>query len=126
MNKIITFIVLVLMSFLTHSECSPKQNASSIEVSIKYTAAGKKAGGNHGYMDKVLIEAPVKVEGLSLSGMELTEGEVASFWIPLAYEVIGTTAQTEVSGYKEEIKNFEVAIYYSSDNCRKSIQRLLL
>ena len=54
-----------------------------------------------------------------------TKGEVASFWIPLAYKVKGDIASSTISGYEEEIKNFEVAVYYGDSSCKRSIQRLL-
>jgi hypothetical protein len=76
-------------------------------------------------MDKVVIETPLLVEDLKLSGMEITEGEVANFWIPLAYKPVDSIARTEIIGHKEEIKKFEVTVYYTSENCQKSIQRLL-
>ncbi len=57
--------------------------------------------------------------------MELAEGEVASFWIPLAYEIKDSIASSTISGYKEEILNFEVAVYYGDSNCQRSIQRSL-
>lgn len=92
---------------------------------MKYIPAGTKAGGNHGYMDRVIIQAPAELEGLPFSGMELTEGEVANFWIPLAYEVKGGLGSSTISGYEEKINNFEVAVYYGDSSCQRSIQRLL-
>lgn len=125
MNKLITITILGLISNFAHAECTTKQNEITIPLSIEYNSAGTKSGGNHGHMDKVVIETPLVVEGLTLSGMEITEGEVANFWIPLAYKAVDSIARTEISGYKEEIRNFEVAVYYTSDNCQKSTQRLL-
>lgn len=125
MNKLITVTILGLISTFSQAECTTKQNEQAIPLSIEYISAGTKAGGNHGDMDKVVIETPLVVGGLELSGMEITKGEVANFWIPLAYKAVDSIARTEISGYKEEIRNFEVAVYYTSDNCQKSIQRLL-
>ena len=125
MNRLITVTILGLISSFAHAECTAKQNENAIPLSIEYTSSGTQAGGNHGHMDKVVIETPLVVEGLALSGMEITEGEVANFWIPLAYKAVDSIARTEISGYKEEIRNFEVAVYYTGENCKKSIQRLL-
>ncbi|EAQ63076.1 hypothetical protein MED121_24015 [Marinomonas sp. MED121] len=125
MNKLITIIILGLISTFAQAECTTKQNEQAIPLSIEYTSAGDKAGGSHGHMDKVVIKTPLIIEGFALSGMGITEGEVANFWIPLAYKVVDSIARTEISGYQEEIRNFEVAVYYTSDNCQKSIQRLL-
>jgi len=125
MNKFITVIIFGFISAFVQAECTTEQNEQAIPLSIEYTSAGTKSGGNHGYMDNVVIETPLAVEGLKLSGMEITEGEVANFWIPLAYKTLDSIARTEISGYKEEIRNFEVAAYYISDNCQKTIQRLL-
>ena len=113
------------MSTYVQADCTTEQNERVIPLSIEYISAGIKAGESHGYMDKVVIEAPLIIEGLELSGMEITEGEVTNFWIPLAYQVHDSVARTEIKGYKEEIENFEVAAYYISDDCQKSIQRLL-
>lgn len=125
MNKLFTFTLLLLAHSTVWAECSSSQKAASIELDVKYIFAGAKAGGNHGHMDQVIIQAPTELEGLSLSGMELTEGEVASFWVPLAYEVKGAIAISTISGYEEKIKKFEVAVYYGDSNCQRSIQRLL-
>ncbi|GAA6135011.1 hypothetical protein NBRC116188_18010 [Oceaniserpentilla sp. 4NH20-0058] len=125
MNKLIPVAMIGFISTFAQAECTTKQNEQAIPLSIKYTSAGTKAGGNHGHMDKVVIETPLVVGVLELSGMEITEGEVANFWIPLAYKAVDFIARTEISGYKEEIRNFEVAVYYTSENCQKSIQRLL-
>lgn len=125
MNKFITVIIFVFISAFVQAECTTEQNEQVISLSIEYISSGTKAGANHGYMDKVVIETPLVFEGLQLSGMEITEGEVANFRIPLAYKTLDSIARTEISGYKEEIRNFEVAVYYISDNCQKSIQRSL-
>ena len=124
MNKFITVIIFGFISACVQAECTIKQNGKAIPLSIEYTSAGTKVGGNHGHMDKVVIETPLVFEGLKLFGMDITEGEVANFWIPLAYKEVDSIARTEISGYKDRIKNFEVAVHYISDNCQKSIQRL--
>ena len=125
MNRFITVIIFCFISAFVQAECTTKQNEQTIPLSIVYTSAGTKPGGSHGHMDKVVIETPLVFEGLKLSGMEITEGEVANFWIPLAYKTLDSIARTEIGGYKEEIINYEVAVYYISDHCQKSIQRLI-
>lgn len=74
MNKLITIIILGLISTFAQAECTTKQNEQAIPLSIEYTSAGDKAGGSHGHMDKVVIKTPLIIEGFALSGMEITEG----------------------------------------------------
>jgi len=125
MNRLFIFTLSLLASSTVWAECSAAQKAAAIELDVKYLPTVTKVGGNHGYMDQVIVQAPIELEGLSLSEMELTKGEVASFWIPVAYKVKGNIASSTISGYEEEIKNFEVAVYYGDSSCKRSIQRLL-
>lgn len=125
MRKYIVYSILSMISFLANAECSIEQNNSSIDLVIKIKSNDVKAGGNHDFMDKVIIEAPLEVVGLEISHLELTKGEVARFWIPLAFKKIGKYARTEFSGYEEEIKNFEVAAHYKGGGCYKFVQKLI-
>lgn len=76
-------------------------------------------------MDRIAINAPAEIEGVPIVAMELTRGEVAELWIPLAYTISNGRAVTAITGYHSAIQNFEVAIYYESSSCKKSIQRML-
>lgn len=121
---LISLIILAFSSGLI-AECTDVQKASTIEIEIEQLKNRARSNGNHDFMDVFQIKAPVLVAGTKLVYMELTEGEVANFWIPLAYKISGDFAVTEITGYRESIKNFEVAVYYRGGECSKSIQRLL-
>ncbi len=125
MNKLFAFTLLLLANSTVWAQCSSSQQAAALELDVKHIPAGTAAGGNHEHMDKIIIQAPIELAGMYLSGMELTEGEVANFWVPLAYEVKGAIASSIISGYKEAIENFEVAVYYGDSNCQRSILRSL-
>ncbi len=58
--------------------------------------------------------------------MKITEGEVASFYIPLAFTKIGDFAITEILGYKDSLKDFELILSYTNGNCHAVQQRMLL
>jgi len=125
MNKIY-FLLLIIAFGTAHAECTKSQNDTNIELQIEVSPNAVKAGGNHGYMYTVEINAPIIVAGIPLKALELTEAEVASYWLPIAYETKGKYAVTKIVGYKESIKNFEIAVYYESTQCSLSIQRLLM
>ena len=118
--KLLTFVLFSRLSTTAFAECTPEQEVANIDVEI---ISGKtKAGGNHGMMQQITILAPSQVKGVPLQSMELTEGEVASFWIPVAFKIDNGIAKTVISGYKESIKHFEIAIYYANEQCNKSVQ----
>ncbi|MGM0564214.1 MAG: hypothetical protein ACQES2_07785 [Pseudomonadota bacterium] len=123
-TKLAPFILLSIFSSLVSAECTPEQNREEIPLSVE-TESDASSGGNHGAMDRVIIKAPLEVSGVPLASMKLTEGEVASFWVPLAYQVAGDFVRAEIIGYRSAIESFEVAVYYESENCSRSIQRLL-
>ena len=107
------------------AECTEEQKRAEIELLVYKEPNGVKAGGKHGMMDRIIIKAPVTVSGIPIEAMELTRGEVSELWIPVAYELSDGVAVTAISGYPDAIKNFEIAVYYKNDNCKKSIQRML-
>ena len=55
-------------------------------------------------MDSVIIEVPLKFIGLSLNSMEITEGKVANFYIPLAFTKTNCVALTKILGDKDSIE----------------------
>jgi hypothetical protein len=125
MKKPVFGALLSLFSAVASAECTDTQSNAKINITIEVLPENVKAGGNHGYMDKVTIQVPLSVEGISLASIELTEGEVAGFWIPLAYEVNNDVAEAEFVGYKSEMKDFEVSVQYESEQCQVSMQTMV-
>ena len=123
--KSIFVTALLLFCSPTFAECTVEQSNSAIDIKVQHIENGIRAGGNHGYMDEIHISAPAIFMDIPLAAMELTEGEVSSFWVPVAFTITNGVAQTTISGYKESIKDFEMAIYYESKQCKRSVQRAI-
>jgi len=123
--KSIFAIVLLLLCSPTFAECTIEQSSSEIDIRVQHIENGVKAGGNHGHMDQIHVSAPAIFKGIPLAAIELTEGEVSSFWVPVAFTITNGVAQTTISGYKESIKDFEIAIYYENQQCKRSVQRAI-
>ena len=117
--------MILFSSVQVFAECSPEQQSAEINIKVIRGPRTVEAGGNHGMMDRIGIIAPAEVAGIPITAMELTKGEVAEFWIPLAYKINKGSASTAITGHQFAIKHFEVAIYYENDKCKKSIQRML-
>ena len=122
MMKLTIIVFLTLFCSFTYAECTAEQNAAKIDVLIDRGSESVKAGGEHGYMDLIMIHAPAEVLGLPITKMELTEGEVESFWVPVAFNIYKDKAITGIRGFKDSIKDFEIAIYYGNKDCKKSVQ----
>ncbi len=123
--KLIFIPVIFLICSSAFAECTSEQLRAEIGIKIQRIENGIKAGGNHGEMDQVHISAPSIFMGIPLASIELTEGEVSHFWVPVAFEINNGIAQTTISGHKEAIKNFEIAVYYESQQCSRSLQRAI-
>ena len=123
--KILLILIVLFSSGSAVAECTAEQESTEIDIKVIRGPRTVEAGGNHGMMDRIGINAPAEVAGIPITAMELTKGEVAEFWIPLAFKTNNGRATTEITGYQFAIKHFEVAIYYENDNCKKSIQRML-
>ena len=121
--KAVFFAALLLFCSPIFAECTVEQSNGTIDIKVQYVENGIRAGGNHGYMDQVHISAPAVLMAIPLVAMKLTEGEVSSFWVPVAFTIANGVAQTTISGYKESIKGFEIAVYYESQQCKRSVQR---
>ena len=113
-------LVFSILCCSAYAECTKEQNNKHINVKINHIANGVKAGGNHGYMDVVHIEVPAIFEGIPLTAMDLSEGEVSSFFVPVAFKLVNGVAKTTISGYKESIKGFEISFHYESKKCNRS------
>lgn len=123
--KILPILIIWLISSVAFAECTKSQDSAEIDLTVIRGPKSVEAGGNHGMMDRIAINAPAEIEGVPIVAMELTRGEVAELWIPLAYTISNGRAVTAITGYHSAIQNFEVAIYYESSSCKKSIQRML-
>lgn len=125
MNKIIITFVALILSNVAFSSCSAEQEEAEIEMRILFEKEISSSGGDHDAMDLVKVEVPISVSGVPLVSMLLTEGEVASFWIPVSFKKVEDKAIFRFPAYRKAIKNFEVVAHYESGTCVKSIQRLL-
>ena len=113
------------MSSSALAECTKAQESAEIDITVIRGPKSVETDDNHGMMDRIAINAPAEIQGLQIAAMELTRGEVAELWIPLAYTIDGGRVVTAITGYHSAIQNFEVAIYYENGTCKKSIQRML-
>jgi len=125
MKKFFIAICAFIFSSNTFSNCTVEQDAAVIEMNVLVEEEGGVSAGEHVAMDLVKVEVPVSVSGIPLVAMFLTEGELASFWIPISFKVEKEKAVFQFPAYLESIQNFEVLAQYESGNCIKSVQRLL-
>ena len=112
-----------MLTCFAQAKCTDAQNSQSIEIKIDKIFGAVKAGGNHGYMDIVKVSAPAKVSGVPIHAMKLTKGEVAEFWVPIAFSIDNDFAYTEVTGYSDSIKGFEISVSYLNEQCQLVAQR---
>ena len=122
--KIILFLLLLIPSFV-FSECTDDQFSASISVEVVKELEADGYHENHGPMLEVTISAPSDVLNVPINAMELTRGEVAEFWIPLAFSIENGTAKAWLTGYEEALLGFEVAVYYQSASCILYTQKLI-
>ncbi|WP_308365105.1 MULTISPECIES: hypothetical protein [unclassified Microbulbifer] len=125
MNKIISTFFALMLSNLAFASCSVEQEEAEIEMKILFEKEKSNSAGDHDAMDLVKVEVPISVSGVPLVSMLLTEGEVASFWIPVSFKKVEDKAIFQFPAYREAVKNFEVVAHYESGTCVRSIQRLL-
>ena len=113
MKKFILSILLVA-SYPVFASCPVQQD---LDIKTKIIPNAVQAGGNHGYFDQVKISVPATVQGLPLINIELTYGEVAEYWIPLATQVESGRIVASIVGYADSIKPFEFWVNYSDGTC---------
>ena len=123
--KILPIITIWLISSSAFTECTKAQESAEIDLTVIRGLKSVDTSTNHGLMDRIAINAPAEIQGLPIVAMELTRGEVAELWIPLAYTIAGGRAATAITGFPSAIQNFEISIYYKNGVCKKSIQRML-
>ena len=121
--KLLIASILFVLPIPSLAECSKEIEHVNVGVQIEINSEKVKAGGEHGSMDEVTISTPAAIEGIPLLSMELTAGEVASFWVPVAFKINNGIATTAIRGYKESIKDFEILINFADSQCHKSVQR---
>ncbi|MDK1311088.1 hypothetical protein [Pseudoalteromonas ardens] len=123
-----TLIFLQLLCFfnLAHAECTKEQNQLKIQIDVIGSISDRLyKNDNHPQMNRVVVSAPVEVEGFKIQRMDLTKGEVTEFWFPISYEVNNNNAETVLQGYPSNLENLEMAITYSNDRCTRVIQKRL-
>lgn len=125
MYRLIIAILAGFWSVVGFSECTDKQNEADVDIKIDRLAKSIKAGGSHGFMDEIVISMPLDTMGMSLNELYLTEGEVESYWVPLAYTTEDDFAKVSIIGYKHAIKNFEISAIYQKEACTRRIQFLI-
>ncbi|WP_193165561.1 hypothetical protein [Microbulbifer hainanensis] len=125
MNKIFSTIAFLIFNNLAFSNCSEEQETAEIEMNIQIEGHSSNTATQHEEMDLFKVEVPASVSGIPLVAMFLTEGEVASFWIPVSYRILDDKAIFQFPAYRDSIKDFEVAAQYESGSCLKYVQKLL-
>ena len=123
MNRLL-FLVL-LMPSLAFSECAEEQLSAPISVDVVKELESEGYPVDHGPMLEVTITAPSQVKGVPIAGMELSRGEVAEFFIPLAFSNKDGAAVAYFMGYKESLFGFELSVYYQSESCILYTQRAI-
>lgn len=110
-------LLLSIYSGFSFSECTTEQNSAPININTTVNISGVKAGGNHGYMDVITIEIPKAILGVPFKSIEMTEGEVAEYWIPVQTIVQGDNVVASFSGHKSRILNLEFAVSFHNKSC---------
>ena len=110
-------LLLSIYSGFSFSECTAEQNSAPINIITSVDISGVKAGGDHGYMDVITIEIPKAILGVPFESIEMTEGEVAEYWIPLQTIAQGDKFVASFSGHKSGILNLEFAVNFQNKNC---------
>ena len=112
--KSILFSILLAFSSHLFASC-PEQKDLNIKTEVILN--GVEAGGEHGYFDQVKISVPVTVNEYPLQSIELTFGEVAEYWLPLATKLENGRMVATIVGYRESIQPFEFWVNYSNGKC---------
>jgi hypothetical protein len=122
------YLVLLIFLFSNNSiaQCLDSENLEGFTPKIEFIKGTLNAGDMHLPLDEVLIELPENYNGINLHSLRVTEGEVASFYIPLEFKVIKGLAKSYILGSKSSLKNFELEIVYSKKGCSKFMQIMLL
>ena len=115
--KIFFSILLLLLPSLVAAECPIKFEQSDLKIEIEKQPRAIDAGGVHEDMDVIKISVPSHYKGVPIDAMELTKGEVAEFWFPIAFKIDTGKAVTELSGYSQSLAHLEMAIYYMDSRC---------
>ena len=105
--KFLPIVIIWLFSSAVFAKCTAKQESAEIDVIVIHGPKSVKTGGNQGMFDRITINKPAAVEGMPIVSMELTHGEVAEFWIPLAYTINSERAVTAITGHHNAIQHFE-------------------
>ena len=122
------YIVLLIILFSNNSiaQCLESENLKGFTPKIEFIKGTLKSGEMHLPLGEVLIELPENYNGITLHSLRITEGEVASFYIPLEFKVINGLAKSYILGSKSSLKSFELEIVYSKDGCSQFMQTMLL
>ena len=126
MTKLTLLLSILFFSGACFAECTTSRSLDGLTPEIEFVPGTQEAGSMHLPMGTVKIQVPLKHGDLVLSSMEITEGEVARFYIPLAFKKVEDFAVTEISGFKDTLKDFELILSYSNGICYSAQQRMLL
>ncbi|MCG7563102.1 hypothetical protein [Pseudoalteromonas sp. McH1-42] len=124
--KTLAFFTALVFFNLAHAECTKEQNQLKIQIDVIGSISDRLyKNDNHPQMNRIVVSAPVEVEGFKIQRMDLTKGEVAEFWFPISYEVKNNNAETVLQGYPSNLENLEMVITYSNEGCTRVMQKLL-
>jgi len=124
--KLTLLLLILFFSGTNLAECTATQNLIGLAPEIKILPGTQEAGSMHLPMDNVKIKVPLIHNGLTLDFMEITEGEVANFYIPLAFNKTENFAIADISGYRDFLESFELIVSYAKGSCHAIQQSTLL